>query len=50
MTRLELLTVFRSLKKLNDKGMPEAAFELIDEIIAEAEGEKRTKSEDTKNS
>jgi len=36
-TKLELMTVMRSLKKLHERGMPDAALEVINEIIAEAE-------------
>ena len=36
MTKLELLAVLRSLKKLHEKGLHEAALEVIDEIIEDA--------------
>jgi len=40
MTKLGLMTVLRSLKKLHEVGKPEAALEVINEIIKEAESEK----------
>jgi len=40
MTTLELMTVLRSLKKLHEVGKPEAALEVIEEIITMAESEK----------
>ncbi|MCL2204166.1 MAG: hypothetical protein FWB88_09550 [Defluviitaleaceae bacterium] len=45
MTKLELMTVMRSLKKLHERGMPDAALEVINEIIAEAE-QRPTKPQD----
>jgi len=39
MTKLELLTVLRSLKKMHELGKPEAALEVIEEILADAEAE-----------
>ena len=41
MTKLELMTVLRSLKKLHEIGNPEAALEVINEIIKEAENDKK---------
>jgi hypothetical protein len=41
MTTVELLAVFRSLKKLHAKGLHEAAEEVIDEVIADAEASTR---------
>jgi len=40
-TKLELMTVLRSLKKLHEIGNPEAALEVINEIIKEAENDKK---------
>ena len=45
MTKLELLTVLRSLKKLHDVGKPEAALEVINEILEEAERDKGKKQD-----
>ncbi|MCL2357484.1 MAG: hypothetical protein FWC70_10110 [Defluviitaleaceae bacterium] len=44
MTRLEFLTVIRSLKKLHDLGKPEAALEVMNEILEDANAEKKTGS------
>jgi len=43
MTKLELMTVLRSLKKLHDVGKPDAALEVINEILEEAEADKKKK-------
>lgn len=50
MTKLELMTVLHSLKKLHEKGMHDAALEVINEIIDEAKNGKKAKSEDSKTS
>ena len=41
MTKLELITVLRSLKKLHEVGKPDAALEVINEILAEADRDKK---------
>jgi len=41
LTKLELLTVLLSLKKLHEVGKPDAALEVINEILAEAEYDKK---------
>jgi len=47
MTKLELITVLRSLRKLHEKGLHDAALEVIDEILEEASNEtKKTKPSD----
>ena len=46
MTKLELLTVLRSLKKLHEVGKPEAALEVINEILEDADSvDKKKKPE-----
>ena len=44
MTKLEPLTVLRSLKKLHEVGKPDAALEVINEILAGADADKEGKS------
>ena len=41
MTRLELLTVLYSLRALHKAGKPDAAYEVIEQIIAEAEADRK---------
>jgi len=43
MTKLELMTVLYSLKKLHEIGQPDAALDVINQIIEEAEFEKKKK-------
>jgi len=50
MTKLELMTVLHSLKKLHECGKPDAALELINEIIAEAKADKRSSSKEISSS
>ena len=44
MTKLELMTVLISLKKLHEIGNPDAALAVIDEILEEAKTEKTKKN------
>ena len=41
MTKFELMTVLYALKKLHEVGKPEAALDVINQIIAETETEKK---------
>ena len=41
MTKLELMTVLYSLKKLHEVGKPEEALNVINEILEEAKNEKK---------
>jgi len=43
MKKLELMTVLYSLKKLHEVGKPEIALEVINQILEEAESEKKDK-------
>ena len=45
MTKLELMTVLHSLKKLHEMGQPEAALEVINTIIDEANSDKSKNKE-----